>query len=56
MKVSITANGVFIDGIKIDRVTRVDVINLNQQCEANVVIYVAASEVEVDHKHLGVTE
>ena len=38
MKVSITANGVFIDGIKIDRVTRVDVVNLNQQCDANVVL------------------
>lgn len=56
MKGSITDKGVFVDGTKIDRVTRVDVVNLNPQDDSEVILYIMASEVEVDHKHLGVRE
>lgn len=56
MKVSVTDKGVFVNGIKLDRVTRVDVVNLNPQDDAEVVIHIAASEIEIDHKHLGVRE
>ncbi len=56
MKVSVTKEGVFVDGHKVDNIIRVDVINLNPLGEAEVVLHIAADEVEIDHKHLGIKE
>lgn len=54
MKIAITPEGVFADGTKINNVTRVDVVNLNPIEDMEVVLHVAVSEIEVDHKRLGV--
>ena len=54
MKVAITRKGVFVDGTKIDNVTRVDVMNLNPIEDTEVVLHIAASEIEVDHGKLGI--
>lgn len=56
MKISITREGVFADGVKINNVTRVDVMNLNPIEDMEVVLHIAASEIEVNHKRLGVKE
>ena len=56
MKISIIPGGVFVDGVKINNVTRVDVMNLNPIEDMEVVLHIAASEIEVDHKRLGIKE
>lgn len=56
MKVTVTNKGVFIDGQKIDRVTQVDIKNLNLVEDMEVVLHIAASEIEVDYQTLSVRE
>ena len=56
MKIEISAGGVFIDGIKIKKVIKADVINLNPYGDAEVVLHIAADEIEVNHKPLGIRE
>lgn len=56
MKISINNNGVFLDGQKVTEVTRVDVINLNPITDMEVVLHIAASEIEVDYQKLSVRE
>lgn len=56
MKVEINHNGVFLDGKKIDRATRVDIMNINLVEEMDVVIHVSAEEIKVDYQLLGIRE
>lgn len=56
MKITVNEKGVFVDGVKVDKVTRVDVINLNPTDDMEVVLHIAASEIEVDYKTLAVRE
>lgn len=56
MKIEVNSKGVFADGNKIDNVTRVDVINLSPVADTEVVIHIAANEIEVDHKNMKVRE
>ena len=56
MKIAITPKGVWVDGEKINNVTRVDVINLNPAEDMEVVLHIAASEIEVDYKRMGIKE
>lgn len=56
VKIEISGEGVFVNGMKIDKVTRADVINLNPLGNAEVALYIAADEVVVDHKPLGIRE
>ena len=53
MKVSITQKGVFVDGQEIKNVVSADVVNLQPDGPAKVVLCISTDEVEVDHKWLG---
>lgn len=54
MHIEVNNKGVFIDGHKVERVCRVDVINLNPIEDMEVVIHIPASEIEVDYQKLAV--
>lgn len=53
MKISITAKGVFVDGVEVKNVTHADVKNLNPNEQMEVVLHISADEVEVNYRWLG---